>query len=333
MQLRNRHLFFSRLAVLLGTGLGLDRALELCANKATIPGDRAAIVKLRDAVVEGRSLGAAVGEQGDHFSPLDSEALLAADEAHTLPATVKALAVALEREHARRQSARPVGIYLTVLTVIGLAALVFLRVVFMSQMASLFQGWALPSLTTFSFSFSTFMIVALAIYLVVLLSLNTVAPGVRDSLLAALPWLNRSETTTYSAAFARSLSLLLEIGIPVPRAVRLAAYAVSNRTVQAQLAGMEAALKEGGKLGETLARARGLHPLIADMAALGEARGKPSPALSEAAEELENNLAGAGRFAVNVSQGLALAAVVITIAVMAVGMYLPIFSLAGGISG
>jgi len=331
MAMKDRHRFFSRLAVLLQAGIGLDRALELCAKQAAGSEESSGIRKLRDAVVEGRSLGAAVGEQSDRFSALDSAVILAADQANTLPATVRALAVTLEREHAQRQAERPTNIYLTLLLVTGLGALVVLRVFFLSQMTALFRdsGYRLPALTAFAFPFSTFMIVALAAYLIVLSSLRAVAPGVRDSLLAAQPWLNRSETIAYSAAFARSLSLLLEIGIPTPRAVSLAATTVPNQKVRASLAGLENALKEGGKLGETLARVRGLHPLVADMAALGEAGGKPAPALAEAAAELENILGGAGRFAVNVSHGLALAAVGLTIVVMLVGMYLPIFLISG----
>lgn len=322
MDTRNRALFFSRLAVLLESGLGLDRALELCANQAG-PGDREAVLKLRAAVAEGRGLGAAAAEQPDRFSALEAGALSAAGD--NLPATVRALAVALERDHARRTAARPAGIYLIILVAVGLIVLIVLRLTIVSLIIELVGVFALPQFTTLAMSFSTFTMVALALYLAALVLLKWVAPGLRDSLLAALPGLDRAETMGDSAAFARSLALLLETGAAVPRAVALASSAVGNGTVRAGLAAQEAALSEGGRLGETLGRVRGLHPLVADLAALGESGGRPATALTEAAAELESIIAGSGRLALNVTHWIALAAVVLALAVMIFGIYVPIF--------
>src|SRR5438552_4664566 len=117
------------LAIMLGAGQDLDRALRFVVENLGKARARAILAEVRDKVRSGSSLAAALAAEPRSFSRLYVGLVRAGEAGGTLPATLDRLAGLLERERSLTSSMRAALIYTAVL-VIAAFGLFFLMLVY-----------------------------------------------------------------------------------------------------------------------------------------------------------------------------------------------------------
>jgi general secretion pathway protein F len=100
----------------------------------------------------------------------------------------------------------------------------------------------------------------------------------------AVPIIGTLIRSSRLAAFTDLLAILLEHAVPLPEAFRLAGQASSDPLMAEAAREVEADLKGGMPLGESLRTRRLVPPLVAWMTAMGERRGRLADSLHHAAE-------------------------------------------------
>lgn len=185
--------------------------------------------------------------------------------------------------------------YPAVVMVLGVALFTILTAFVLLQFDQIFQefGLKLPAITEFVLVFGRHpveLVVVPAAVLILgpLLARMVLRRSARGRRLWAravylVPMVGSLIRTARLAAFTELLGLLVEYGVPLPTAVRLAGGASSDPEMAAQAEIVEARLTEGAPLAEAF-RGRGLVPdWVAWLAAAGERRGGLGPALRETA--------------------------------------------------
>jgi type IV pilus assembly protein PilC len=161
-------------------------------------------------------------------------------------------------------------------------------------------------------------------------------PGQRmrlDQWLLRVPWVGQAAKKFATSQAARTLATLLGGGIPLVQALEIAARAMSNRFMGAELEQVRVRVQEGQGFGNALA-GRGVFPDVAvKMVEVGESTGALQEMLNSLAEfydeEIETEVA---RF-ITIIEPLILIIMGIVIAAVVLALYMPLFelsSVAGG---
>jgi general secretion pathway protein F len=112
----------------------------------------------------------------------------------------------------------------------------------------------------------------------------------RDRLLLGLPQLGKLIRMLEASRLARTLSGLMEGGVPLPDALAMASRAVNNLVIAQAIAGVATEVKEGGAVTSRIA-ATGVLPTIAiGFFRTGEETSQLAPMLGRLADVLERDI-------------------------------------------
>jgi general secretion pathway protein F len=283
------------LSIMLEAGQDLDRALRFLTE--TAPNPRAARVteQLRDAVRNGGSLAAALGQHPSSFSRLYVGLIRAAEAGGTLGATLDRMAVLLERERSLASSIKSALIYPALLVIAAIGSIVLLLTEVLPQFVPLFEqsGAQLPTATRILIAAGDF-VGAYGIYVLGVIILAGVAlrealrrPGPRlaaDRLLLRLPVLGSLAREVLAARFNRTLGTLVVNGVPLVAALGIVRDAVVNLAGVAAVDRATTSAKGGAGLARALGDS-GIFPVrTVHLLRLGEETGQLGPMALRAAE-------------------------------------------------
>ena len=126
------------LAVMLGAGLDLDRALRFLVETAPNRRVRTVLERVRATVRDGGSLTAALAQQPESFAPIYVGMVRAGEAGGRLAPTLDRLAGLLERQRALASGIRSAMIYPAVLVVAAIGSITLLLVQVLPQFTPLF---------------------------------------------------------------------------------------------------------------------------------------------------------------------------------------------------
>ena len=262
------------LAVLLGAGLSLDRALGLAIENIDNPATRLEFGELLKSVKEGVPLSRAMAERPTLFPPMAQAMVEAGETNGRLGDALTRLAATLERAEDLRQLLVSSMIYPVALLVIAVGVILLMLLFVVPQFESVFASapaGTLPSASLAVMGASQFLrdhgwyLLGGLVAAVLLLRNLLGQPMLRartDRLLLRLPQLGTLIVYAQTAQFARTLAVLVEGGVPLPVALAMAQRALTNTYLAGAVQRVASGLKEGGGLTAPLA-ATGAFPRLA----------------------------------------------------------------------
>jgi general secretion pathway protein F len=271
------------LAVLLGAGLPLDRALQVSVDNCPRPVLKASFVKLRERVKEGWPLARAMAEADGMFPPMACAMAEAGEASGKLEASLARAAEALERAVALRQSITSSLVYPALLMLVATSIILLMLLVVVPQFETLFSdadaNTKLPFITKAVMAASS----ALRNYgwagALALAVMGTVAyrwlqrASVRRSFdrnILRVPQLGPLITKAETARFARTLGSLVDSGVALPTALGIARKSFSNAHMEEAVGRVGAGLKEGAGLSGPLAATKLFPPMAMSFLRTGE---------------------------------------------------------------
>ena len=255
----------SELAVLLGAGLTLDRALGVIEETVAPARERKAFAQLRQRVIEGAPLSRAMAESGGFFPPLASAMAEAGEFDGRLDRALARLGDTLERNEALRQTISAAMVYPALLLVIAVGVILMMLLWVIPQFEGLFDtaGARLPPTTRFVMALSDgarrygLLILAAIVAGGFAASAALRRPAARaafDRRILRAPAIGPVVLKSEIARFARVLGSLLEGGVALPEAVLVARATLGNIDLAERLGRVAEALRQGRGLTVALTR-------------------------------------------------------------------------------
>lgn len=289
------------LAVLLGAGLQLDRALGLAIENVEDPKAAAHFADILRGVREGVPLSRAMTQRAGLFSPT-AIAMTEAGEANgRLGAALTRLSAMLEQAEELRRIVGNAMIYPIALLIIAVGVILMMLLFVVPQFESLFatSRATLPASSMAVMAASRFVrrdglwllggLVALGIALRQALR-RPAARAAIDRILLGLPQLGALIRRVETARFSRTLGALLEGEVPLPNALLLAQRTIGNSVMARAIERIALAVREGGGLSAPLAAA-GVFPRLAiGFFRTGEETSQLGPMLTRLADVLDRDV-------------------------------------------
>jgi general secretion pathway protein F len=324
---------FGELAVLLGAGLTLDRALAMSVDNARQPKVKALLAVLHGRVKEGHALSRALAEAGPAMPALASAMAEAGEAGGRLGESLARLAETLDRAEALRRTIVSSLIYPALLLVVACSVIGVMLLFVVPQFETLFtdQAVKLPFATRMvlgaSHALKAYGLGALLVAGggVFLARQALSAPAARRSLdrsLLSAPGLGPLITKAEVARFARVLGSLVDGGVPLPAALGIARRSIGNSHMTEAVAQVAAGLKEGGGLSGPLAATGLFPPMAIGFLRTGEETAALGLMLSRLADVLDREV----RTAVERLMGLLTPAVTLLMAALVGGIIASIIS-------
>ena len=259
------------LAVMLGAGQDLDRALRFLVDTAVKKHVRAILTQIRDAVRDGSPFAAALQQHPASFPNLYIGLVRAGEAGGMLADTLNRLADLLEKQRALRSSVVSSLIYPIILLVAGIGSIVLLLTQVLPQFVPMFEqaGASLPRPTQIVIALGNAvsnygLYVAIAAFVLFVAGQQALArPGPRlwwDRTLLRLPVFGTLSREVLAARFSRTLGTLLQNGVPLVAALGIVADVIGNTAATAAVRTATESAKGGAGLSRPLQQS-GIFPI------------------------------------------------------------------------
>jgi type II secretory pathway component PulF len=294
MPVRDLALGLRVLGDLLDAGLPVSRALRAFEELAPASW-RAAIPHLQQRVREGASFASALGSAPIAIPPVVVGITQAGEASGAAGPAVRRAADLMESSAATRAALQAALTYPAILAVAGVASIGILVGVVLPRFADILAdlNQDLPASTRLVLRASQ-VARATALPAVALLAASVILwkawVATNDGrtrwheLLRRLPLIGTTRRSAATARAALSLSVLLESGIPVIEALRLAARSAGDAALERRLAGASVDVAAGRSLSAAFRDADALTPTAVQLLRAGEETGRVSGLLAHAAK-------------------------------------------------
>lgn len=328
-------MFAENLAVLLGSGVSLDRALTILTDLAK--GRFKAIVSdVNTRVREGSALAEALSRHSA-FSPLFVGMVRAGERGGILETVLEQLALYLHRVQEIKEYLISAMIYPVILTLTSAASMAVLMIVVVPKFSSIFEemGVALPAATEFLLAFGDFIrgwwwaiLLVFALLAVGLWYAARSEKGRRvlDAMLLATPVLGPIFVKLEVARMAHTLGTLLGNGVSMLAALSMAREVVMNTLFRDHLGRVQEELKEGALLSACLAHMDRFPAQAVHMIGVGEESGELPKMLGKVAEVYDRDLRVAIKSFTALVEPVIILVMGLAIGAMVISMLMAIFS-------
>jgi type II secretory pathway component PulF len=302
--------FTQQLANLLQSGMPLTVALNSMTHLES-KGISADVSKeLKQDVMEGRSLSDSMMKQPRIFSDLYVNMVRAGESSGALVEVLRRMADHFERFAQVQAKFTSALIYPAFVAVVGVCIMFFFMTYMLPKFMSIFQGMDVPLpfatqiLVKISHVFAGYwwaMIAVVILFFALFKRFQSSKEGRRklDQWKMNMPLFGKVIRLNLFGQFARTLSTLLENGVPVLTALKITEQIISNVMVKEAISKTREEVTDGKTIAQPLARSKIFPQLMVDLVKIGEETGDVPGALKNIADTYENELSIALRVLTN----------------------------------
>ena len=336
--------FTQQLANLLQAGMPLTVALNSMTHLQSKGISSEVSKQLKQEVMEGKSLSDAMSRQPLIFSDLYVNMVKAGEQSGALVDVLRRMADHFERFALVQQKFTSALIYPAFVSVVGIAIVIFFMTYMLPKFMTLFGNMQvqLPPMTQILVKISAVFtsywwlmaMVIVAVY-VVFKRFQATDAGKRkiDEWKMSVPVFGRVMKLNLYGQFARTLSTLLENGVPVLTALKITEQVLPNRVIKEAIAKTRDAVTDGKTLAQPLAQSKIFPQLMVDLVKIGEETGDVPAALKNVADTYENELNIALRVMTNMIEPVLIVVMAGGVGFLLLSVLSAMFSLIANVGG
>ena len=334
-----RAMLYRELGALLGSGLPLAQALDVLIAAPELGEHRGRVAAARDRLREGSTLAAALHSMSDAVSAYEVAIIEAGERTGALDAVLDRLASFLEEQIRLRDKIQSSLIYPAIVFSLSFVIGLFMMGLMIPRIGRLLAEASipLPVITRVMIALGKGLLpcVALGVVVIPILVLafrramrnNPATKAAWSAFLFRIPFWRRPYTALVNLRFARTLTLLMEGGVPLVEGLAMAARATGNSWI----VGLGTQAAETIRHGHSVADAIRSIPPLGDSLPLwiqaGEASGKLEKLLQNAGDRFQQQWERQISRAVAVVEPVLILAVGSFVLLVALSVLLPILSL------
>jgi type II secretory pathway component PulF len=335
--------FTNQLANLLKSGMPLTVALNSMTHLETkgIPSDVSR--QLKQDVSEGKGLSEAMAKQPVVFSDLYINMVKAGEQSGALVDVLRRMGDHFERFAEVQHKFKSAMIYPCFVLCVGIAICIFFMTVMLPSFLQLFQGLnvKLPVTTQILIGMNNFFknwwwliagVVAALVLLFNRFRASETGKMALDRWKMSAPIVGKVVQMHVFGQFARTLSTLLENGVPVLTALEITEQIVPNRIIKQAIAKTRQEVTDGKTIAQPLARSKVFPQLMVDLIKIGEDTGDVPGSLSNLADTYESELNIALRVMTNMIEPVIICVMAIGVGFLLVSVLSALFSITSSIN-
>jgi type IV pilus assembly protein PilC len=335
--------FTQQLANLLNSGMPLAVALNSMTHLESrgIPSEVSR--NLKQEVMEGRSLSDAMALQKHIFSDLYINMVKAGEQSGSLVEVLRRMAAHFSQYAEVQGKFVTAMVYPLMVCLVGIALGLFFIYVMLPQFVTMFEGFQveLPLPTRilikigWTFTHLWWLLILIVLGLAGLFKrFRATAEGRRrlDIWKMKAPIFGKVIKLNLFAQFARTLSTLLENGVPVLTALQITEQVIPNTLLQEAISRTREAVTDGKTIAQPLAQSKLFPQLMVDLVKIGEETGDVPGSLANLADTYEGELQISLRLMTTLIEPLLIVVMALGVGFLLLSVLLPMFKLISSIN-
>lgn len=337
---RDLGILYGQLADLLGSGVPLLRALDSLIRSTGASGSKGLLKEIRASIADGKTLTDSLKQYPDIFPPLHTSMIQAGERAAFLEDALRGLAAFLERFEELRGKVLGAIIYPAMLSALGFGVMILALIFFVPKFEPLLASAKKPLPTEIMFAASIavrrywYLLLIAGAGLAALIWANVRSPSARRKLerwQLRVPVVGSALRLLAITRFCRILGTMLANGVPMLLALRISRDATGSTILADGIAEATEAVRDGKRLSEPLSAGGFFPDQILAMIAVAEESNKLDKVLVQIADTVERKTNRQVDQAVRLIEPAILCLVAAGIGFLALGLLLPIFTMASAL--
>jgi len=299
--LRDLGNFTRQLSNLLDSGLTMLNGLSVLMDQSENPHLRHTIGLIRDDVKGGATFSAALAKYPKVFSVLYVSMVASGEISGSLEEVLRRLSDFMEKDEESTSKVRASMAYPALMAFVGFITIFVLLSFVAPRLTAIFidLGQALPLPTKILIGVSSLfarfwalIIIAIIIAITVFKRwLKTVSgKTVFDTIKLKIPLIGSFIQKVEIARFGRTLGTLIENGVPIIRALSVAAGTLGNTLIRQDIEGARKGIVEGASLSESIKKSKYFPAMVTNMIAVGEESGTLERSLFKIADAYDTEI-------------------------------------------
>lgn len=329
---------------MLDAGIHLVRILSSIARESTNKKFTVIMESVRDAVTGGASFADALQQHPNVFNRLYVAVVRAGEQSGSLPIVLTTLTTYLEKADSLRRKVRGAIAYPAVV----LSAAIVIVFVMIIKIVPVFEGvynragaklpvptQILIAVSTALRSYTLLVFLGMIIVGVVFYMLVQTERGryVFDSAKLKMPVFGQLLRKAVMARTCRTLSLLLQAGIPLIEAMETITQVAGNKVIEVALSSATMQVRDGATLADTLRQTGQFPSMVTQLVSTGEESGTLPAMLGKAAVYYEQQVDNSVATMASLIEPIMICLVGAIAGSVIVALYLPIFNLGNALKG
>ena len=337
--------FTRQLATLLDAGLPLVRGLDVLGRQEKNPTMRKILNESGEAIRSGSTFADALSAHPKAFDRLYVNMARAGELGGVLDKVLLRMAEYMEKVQRIKNKVKGAMIYPAVVLTMALGILLFLVTFIIPKFEKIFedilQGAPLPALTQFVLKLSelirhnALLIIGIVVVLTLGVKLFGKLPFGRrliDKLKWYMPPFGVLTVKSNIARFARTLSTLMDSGVPLLQGLTIVRETTANTVMSDAIQDVHDSVKEGETMAAPMEAAKIFPPMVVGMVEVGEETGELSAMLGKVADGYDDEVDNAVAGLTSVIEPILIVLLAVMVGTIVIALFLPLISIISNLS-
>lgn len=292
---RDLSVFSRQFASILKAGVSIVNSLEMLSDQTENKNLRKALLQVQSSVEKGETLAGSMRQSSEVFPSLLVSMVEAGESSGNLEKTFEQMAVQFEKNAKLKGQVKKAMMYPMILCVVAVAVVAVMMMYVIPNFMEMFEelGSNLPLATVIVIHISNvfihywYMMILGVIAIVAAYKLYVRSDGGRhavDALKLKIPVFGKLIQKTACAQFSRTLSTLIQSGMPMIQAIEITAGTMSNVLFKDALLKAKSGVSLGLPLSRQLEQTKLFPPMVVHMIGIGEEAGSIEEMLGNIAD-------------------------------------------------
>ena len=334
-----------QLATMIDAGLPLVQCLDILATQSDNPNMGKVLHSVKSSVEAGSTFSDALRRHPKVFDELYVNLIHAGEVGGILDSILNRLSTYIEKAVKLKRQLKSALVYPTVVLMVAIIVVVLMLakvIPVFENMYKEFRGAKLPAPTQFviklsnSFTSNWYFFAGFAFLIgfgLVTALKTTRGRLIFDGLILRVPVIGGVLRKIVVARFTRTLGTLLASGVPILDSLEICARTSGNKVVENAILYARARISEGKDLAGPLAESRVFPSMVVQMIGVGEQTGAMDQMLQKIADFYEDEVDVAVGAMTSLIEPIMMVFLGAVVGGLIIAMYLPVFELAGNITG
>jgi len=336
--------FTRQFATMIDAGLPLVQCLDILGRQQPNKTFKGMINKVKEDVESGSTFAEALKKHPKAFDDLYVNLVAAGEVGGILDTILNRLAAYIEKAMKLKKKVKSAMTYPTTIVCIAVGVIAVIMIFVIPTFEKLFSdfGGALPMPTQIVINISNFVVHYILViiggfigFIAIVKRIYRTEKGrrVMDAWALKLPIFGILIRKVSVAKFTRTLGTMLSSGVPILDGLDIVARTSGNKTVETAIFRVRQSISEGKTIAEPLEKSGVFPPMVCQMIAVGEQSGALDTMLNKIADFYDDEVDDAVGNLTAMMEPLLMLFLGVTVGGLVIAMYLPIFKLAGAVSG